>query len=144
MTYAEKLKDPRWQKKRLEILERDDFSCRSCGSDAKELHVHHLIYLKGKEPWEYKNEHLVTLCKKCHENENEFSKISQDKLIQMFVEKGFIGDSFWTLRLALKDLNIEDFKKMILIIKSLDPRDFDMILSLIDKFETYKNCKNPF
>lgn len=27
MTYAEKLKDPRWQKKRLRILERDAFAC---------------------------------------------------------------------------------------------------------------------
>ncbi len=27
--YASKLKDPRWQKKRLEILQRDDFACQS-------------------------------------------------------------------------------------------------------------------
>jgi hypothetical protein len=25
MKYAEKLKDPRWQKKRLEVFQRDDF-----------------------------------------------------------------------------------------------------------------------
>ena len=31
MGYSEKLKDPRWQKKRLEILERDNFRCQYCG-----------------------------------------------------------------------------------------------------------------
>ncbi len=30
MTYAEQLKDPRWQKRRLEILQRDEWRCL-CG-----------------------------------------------------------------------------------------------------------------
>jgi len=30
VTYAEKLKDPRWQKKRLEIMERDEWTCQWC------------------------------------------------------------------------------------------------------------------
>lgn len=30
MTYSQKLRDPRWQKKRLEILERDSFTCQHC------------------------------------------------------------------------------------------------------------------
>ena len=42
--YAEKFKDPRWQKKRLEILERDDFSCRVCYDASNTLHVHHCFY----------------------------------------------------------------------------------------------------
>jgi hypothetical protein len=65
-TYSDKLKDPRWQKKRLEILDRDGFSCCSCGDKESTLHIHHKRYLKGKEPWEYENDLLVTLCEDCH------------------------------------------------------------------------------
>ena len=64
--YSEKLRDPRWQKKRLEILNRDYFECRVCGTKEIELHVHHTKYLKGKKPWEYPNDLLLSLCKKCH------------------------------------------------------------------------------
>lgn len=31
--YKEKLKDPRWQKKRLQIFERDDWCCQKCGDE---------------------------------------------------------------------------------------------------------------
>lgn len=67
MTYAEQLKSPKWQKKRLEILERDKFTYLSCGDTEKQLHVHHGIYLKGKMAWEYENETLHTLCCDCHD-----------------------------------------------------------------------------
>lgn len=43
-SYAFKLKDPRWQRKRLEILQRDNFTCQECYATDKELNVHHLIY----------------------------------------------------------------------------------------------------
>lgn len=72
MTYAEKLQDPRWQKKRLEILERDNWTCRDCGRSDVTLNVHHKAYLKGKSPWEYDGEYLQTLCKTCHEERSEF------------------------------------------------------------------------
>ena len=66
MTYAEKLRDPRWQKKRLEILDRDGFACRSCGRKDQELHVHHLRYTPKLSPWDYDNSLLITLCKQDH------------------------------------------------------------------------------
>ena len=64
MTYLEKLKHPNWQKKRLLILERDNFTCRYCSDKETELHIHHLKY--HKNPWDAKDENLVTLCKDCH------------------------------------------------------------------------------
>jgi hypothetical protein len=67
MTYAEKLKHPLWQKKRLEIFERDNFACRFCGSKDKTLIVHHSCYLPHSEPWDYNNLFLYTLCESCHE-----------------------------------------------------------------------------
>jgi hypothetical protein len=67
-TYYEKLKDPRWQKLRLEILESAGWECESCGSDTKTLHVHHRYYVPRKEPWDYTREQLLVLCEMCHED----------------------------------------------------------------------------
>lgn len=63
-SYSSKLRDPRWQKKRLEILERDNFMCRVCSDKDDTLFVHHLSY--DKEPWTVPDESLVTLCEFCH------------------------------------------------------------------------------
>lgn len=65
-TYYEMLKDPRWQRKRLEILQAADFKCVDCGSAESTLHVHHMYYEKGKKPWEYDNLTLRCLCEDCH------------------------------------------------------------------------------
>lgn len=67
MKYAEKLKDPRWQKKRLQILERDKWKCRACGETEKTLHVHHIFYMPGVDPWDVPDGLLITFCKDCHE-----------------------------------------------------------------------------
>lgn len=65
MNYLEKLKDPRWQKKRLEIMQRDNFQCTICDDDKITLNVHHNFY-KG-EPWDVNNKDLITTCVYCHE-----------------------------------------------------------------------------
>jgi 5-methylcytosine-specific restriction endonuclease McrA len=64
--YSEKLKDPRWQKQRLEIFARDGWKCGVCQSTENTLNVHHVGYQKGKDPWGYRNDELVTLCEPCH------------------------------------------------------------------------------
>lgn len=69
-TYSEKLKDPRWQKRRLEAMQRDHFKCRQCGDDSSTLHVHHTYYVSGREPWQYPIGTLQTLCRDCHEAES--------------------------------------------------------------------------
>jgi 5-methylcytosine-specific restriction endonuclease McrA len=77
-TYWEKLKDPRWQKMRLQVLERDEFQCTQCGDKESTLHVHHGCYRKGAEPWEYPLETLHTLCETCHEDvQSELAKIHE-------------------------------------------------------------------
>ena len=65
-SYAEKLKDPRWKSRRMEILVRDKGRCVACGSPHW-LQVHHKEYISGLEPWEYPDELLETLCRRCHE-----------------------------------------------------------------------------
>jgi 5-methylcytosine-specific restriction endonuclease McrA len=66
MTYADKLKDPRWQRRRLEIMQRDNFTCQNCGDNKTTLHVHHKIYVRNADPWIYGDVALVTLCEPCH------------------------------------------------------------------------------
>lgn len=66
-SYAEMLKDPRWQRKRLEVLEYWDFRCSHCGSRDKTLHVHHGSYDVRLDPWEYDHSMLHCLCNDCHE-----------------------------------------------------------------------------
>lgn len=65
MAYSDKLKSPKWQKKRLEILNRDNFTCQYCGDTETELHVHHKRYESG-DPWDSNSDDLVTICKHCH------------------------------------------------------------------------------
>ncbi len=74
MNYSEKLKNPLWQKKRLEVLQRDDFTCQNCGDTKNTLHVHHRNYCFGFEPWEYQLIDLITLCEICHEDESDTVK----------------------------------------------------------------------
>jgi len=76
--YFEKLKDPRWQRKRLEVMQRDDYQCRECHSETKTLHVHHTYYEKNTEPWEYPAQSLVTLCEECH-NQTEYLRLAFKK-----------------------------------------------------------------
>lgn len=65
-SYSEQLLSPKWQKKRLEILQRDGFACKLCKDTETTLHIHHIYYTKGAKPWEYENEALDTLCSDCH------------------------------------------------------------------------------
>jgi hypothetical protein len=67
MGYAELLKHPKWQRKRLKIFNRDNFCCKKCGADDMTLHIHHLYYKTELLPWEYPDEALLTLCELCHE-----------------------------------------------------------------------------
>ncbi len=89
MTYKEQISHPKWQKKRLEILQRDNFTCIVCGSNDKELNVHHLYYKSDTMIWDYDDECYVSLCKNCHDNYH-----SQDKV-------------FGLLRLEIMTKNID-------------------------------------
>jgi hypothetical protein len=64
MEYSDKLKSPKWQKKRLQILERDNWQCQYCKDTETQLQVHHLKYTK--EPWDANKEDLITTCSDCH------------------------------------------------------------------------------
>lgn len=75
MTYSEKLRDPRWQRKRLEVMQRDGWLCRNCRSAEKTLTVHHFLY--SGDPWETQDDLLITLCEDCHLERQELDSDSK-------------------------------------------------------------------
>jgi hypothetical protein len=99
--YWKLLRDPRWQRKRLEILQRSDFSCEVCGATDQTLNVHHRIYRKGAAPWEYADNELQALCEECHEAHHGLEKV---------------------LKTALAQLNIDDLERVLGYIRGLDAR----------------------
>ncbi len=79
-SYGKELFDKRWREKRVEVLDRDNNSCRVCNSK-ENLEVHHRQYhyslklRKYRKPWEYSNQLLLTLCKKCHQKGHQKYKV---------------------------------------------------------------------
>lgn len=74
LNYAQQMKHPEWQKKRLEALEYYGFECQNCGSKDEELHVHHPFYKRGAMIWQYDVDDLMCLCHKCHKEEHELDE----------------------------------------------------------------------
>ena len=69
-TYAEKLKDQRWQKRRLYLLEAANWTCQGPCQNQKSnpnLSVHHRLYLRNTDPWDYEDWAYQVLCDECHE-----------------------------------------------------------------------------
>jgi hypothetical protein len=82
-SYSELLKDPRWQKRRLEAMERDGWACTQCGATDRNLHVHHLRYRYVTMPWDYEDELLTTLCDEHHSAATESMNLLKDSLGRM-------------------------------------------------------------
>lgn len=78
--YREKLRDPRWQKKRLEIFERDGWECQICKDTTNTLNVHHLGYFDNTDPWDYEQFFFMTLCESCHEAETQAKQAVKDMI----------------------------------------------------------------
>jgi len=70
MTHAEKLRDPRWQRRRLEVMQNAGFACERCADATETLNVHHVTYRKGADPWDYEDDDLRCLCQTCHRSEH--------------------------------------------------------------------------
>lgn len=64
--YSELLKHPFWQRKRLEIFKRDNFTCLVCHDTLSNLQLHHNYYEPNTLPWDYPDACFQTLCDLCH------------------------------------------------------------------------------
>jgi len=103
--YSEKLSDPRWQKKRLEILERDEWNCQICHDSTSTLVVHHRKYLPNTDPWDYPDDLLITLCEDCHKVERE-SRPEFEKTLLDVLRKNFFADDIRRLALGFSNLEL--------------------------------------
>lgn len=101
MDYKEQIKSPRWQKRRLEIMQNDNFTCQLCGDTDSMLNVHHLSYHKDRNIWEYEDWELITLCENRHTEEHS----SMDDIIN---EIESIKSRGVTMREILSALNSID------------------------------------
>jgi hypothetical protein len=48
-------------------MEKAEFACEECDDATSTLNVHHKIYHKGRDPWDYEDRELYCLCESCHE-----------------------------------------------------------------------------
>jgi len=81
--YIELLRDPRWQRKKNAILERDDYRCQFCRDTETNLQAHHKRYAKSGLPWDVPNSWLITLCQRCHERVSELINRAREMLAEM-------------------------------------------------------------
>jgi hypothetical protein len=82
MSFAEQIKHPNWQRKRLEVLSDAGFECENCGAKDVTLNVHHKQYVKGRMYWQYERHELECLCEICHKAHH----LAQDGLRQLLAE----------------------------------------------------------
>jgi len=85
--YSELLRDPRWQKRRLEIMDRDRWSCAQCGDTESTLNVHHAYYERDLMPWEYPDYAMITLCQPCHSQWHGIMKSVSEATIHYTLEE---------------------------------------------------------
>jgi len=119
MNFTEQYKHPEWQKKRLEILNRDDFQCQSCMDTETTLNVHHKYYTKDKKLWEYDDDCFTTLCENCHSDIHNYIKESKS-IIDIF---SFSID--WSLEVLellriIEKLSITELAALIKICKHIE------------------------
>ena len=89
----------RWAIVRLQILRRDGFVCRQCGS-VKKLEVHHVVPIPRE--WRtvrydpYQTSNLRVLCQKCHSimtRSDNGSPVDPERLKWInFTKRGFDND----------------------------------------------------
>ena len=84
-TYAEKLKDPRWQEFRKKCFDHHGRTCTECGEDktrGEHHHIHHKRYFRDLEPWEYSMDDVTVICRECHEEIHEAEQKWRDIIRQ--------------------------------------------------------------
>jgi 5-methylcytosine-specific restriction endonuclease McrA len=108
-SYHDKLLDPRWQRRRLQILLRDNFTCQECFDSKKTIHVHHKIYRFNIDPWDYPDEDLITLCEDCHEESITENVKIREKTVFEDIASGIVSKPYTPELSLLLDHLIEKY-----------------------------------
>ena len=68
--YEKLLQSDYWKGYSYSLIKERNFTCEDCGRSFPNmrnmLQVHHLVY-RDANPWSYKPEELIVLCKECHQ-----------------------------------------------------------------------------
>jgi uncharacterized CHY-type Zn-finger protein len=135
-SYSDKLRDPCWQKKRLQVLSRDDWTCKLCGDSETTLNVHHKEYVSGLNPWDYSNKQLVTLCEDCHKeiSRNEYKEydFNQFKVLKLNKWQGNSAILFVALP-NLCSMSIYDDKREFVVGFNFTNKRLNQVISIFKK-----------
>lgn len=71
LSYRDQLLHPKWQRKRLEVMDLAGFKCALCGDGDTTLNVHHRRYVSGRMAWEYDTSEMECLCRPCHQRHHD-------------------------------------------------------------------------
>lgn len=143
MDYTTQLRHPKWQKKRLEILNRDSFTCKVCLDTETNLQIHHKEYISGRKAWEYDDDNFTTLCEHCHKNIEAFKTIPLIPLIASKIYRPH-DDHFDVTTIVVhedkrKFVSIDRFSKIgnirshVTLISEGDVSDIDNLFLQADK-----------
>jgi hypothetical protein len=136
--YSEQLRDPRWQRKRLETMQRDDWKCCRCSRGDVTLNVHHREYINGRMPWEYELEMLETLCEPCHNRHHELGDMSDDLAARILAGTCTDGDRWAAIAISMcvrKPKFAWDVLKQFSVPWLKHNSDVRLFLSAVDKHE---------
>jgi phage terminase large subunit GpA-like protein len=140
MTYSDKLKSPKWQKKRLQVMKRDKFRCKMCGDENTTLNVHHLKY--SNDPVDTELVDLITVCEHCHEL-IESSKKNKENIIAVYKSNNWKNGSrimFYTTDKGVFSLEIFDGNSKYITGFNFKEDDLIPIYKFIGRY--IKSCKD--
>ena len=108
---------------RLQVFERDKWTCRTCDATDKTLHVHHVFYRPGREPWDYPIWAFLTLCADCHEPAHEAQRAGVQYLIEALARRQIPDDFLLDLALIFdlegsRELSSDDVLEFRMMIAS--------------------------
>lgn len=93
-TYSEKLRDPRWQRRRLELFEKAGWTCAECKTKTETLHAHHGYYKRNTDPWDYPDNTMHVLCSECHSEVQGFLEQLHERIAVLDKFKLFLMHEF--------------------------------------------------
>ena len=103
-SYQDMLNSERWKQKRQEILERDDYTCRSCQRKTA-TEVHHICYYTNSHPADYPGHLLRSFCTECHQREHEMQAYVNTRLGVALRSMGAANSEITQLTHAIAELS---------------------------------------
>ena len=136
--YKDLLNHPKWQKRRLEIMQSHDFKCQICKDDEETLHIHHIKYKNcwyrkdtPADPWDYADQEMQCLCETCHSLAHMDSKkirlsaeLNAEKIAQCHKVYGAFNDHKKHNIAKLSEQEYVEYNKLIMAVVAAESAIF--------------------